>query len=36
VTAMQTRSVAAEYDFLIAQSNLKRAKGLLGDLGIKN
>ena len=27
VTAMQTRSAAAQYDYLIALSNLKRAKG---------
>ena len=27
VTAMQTRNVAAQYDYLIALSNLKRAKG---------
>jgi outer membrane protein len=30
VTAMQTRSVAAQYDYLTALSNLKRAKGELG------
>lgn len=30
VTAMQTRNAAAQYDYLIAQSNLKRAKGELG------
>ena len=30
VTAMQTRSVAAQYDYLSALSNLKRAKGELG------
>ena len=29
VTAMQTRSVAAQYDYLTALSNLKRAKGEL-------
>lgn len=27
VTAMQTRNVAAQYDYLVALSNLKRAKG---------
>ena len=31
VTAMQTRSAAAQYDYLIALSNLKRAKGELGE-----
>ena len=31
VTAMQTRSVAAQYDYLTALSNLKRAKGELGN-----
>ncbi len=31
VTAMQTRSVAAQYDYLTALSNLKRAKGELGE-----
>ncbi len=31
VTAMQTRSVAAQYDYLTALSNLKRAKGELGS-----
>jgi len=30
VTAMQTRSVAAQYDYLTAQANLLRAKGELG------
>ena len=30
VTAMQTRSIAARYDYLTALSNLKRAKGELG------
>ena len=31
VTAMQTRSVAAQYDYLTALSNLKRAKGELAE-----
>lgn len=31
VTAMQTRSAAAQYDYLTALSNLKRAKGELGN-----
>ena len=31
VTAMQTRSAAAQYDYLIALSNLQRAKGELAD-----
>lgn len=31
VTAMQSRSVAAHYDYLTALSNLKRAKGELGE-----
>lgn len=31
VTAMQTRHVAAQYDYLSALSNLKRAKGELGE-----
>jgi len=31
VTAMQTRYAAAQYDYLTALSNLKRAKGLLGN-----
>ncbi len=30
VTAMQTRSIAARYDYLTALSNLQRAKGELG------
>jgi outer membrane protein TolC len=31
VTAMQTRYAAAQYDYLTALSNLKRAKGMLGN-----
>lgn len=31
VTAMQTRSAAAQYDYLTAQANLLRAKGELGE-----
>ena len=31
VTAMQTRGAAAQYDYLTALSNLKRAKGELVD-----
>jgi outer membrane protein TolC len=31
VTAMQTRGAAAQYDYLTALSNLKRAKGELGN-----
>lgn len=31
VTAMQTRNVAAKYDYLIALSNLQRAKGELAE-----
>ena len=31
VTAMQTRSAAARYDYLTALSNLRRAKGELGE-----
>ena len=31
VTAMQTRSIAARYDYLTALSNLQRAKGELGE-----
>ena len=31
VTAMETRSAAAQYDYLTALSNLKRAKGELGE-----
>ena len=31
VTAMQTRNAAAQYDYLTALSNLKRAKGELGN-----
>ena len=35
VTAMQTRSAAAQYDYLTALSNLKRAKGELGGRQIR-